>query len=89
MAHAAPHTFASRLVMTGVDLKTVQELMGHEMLAMTAQYAHIAPTHKEQALKSLVRPGSVSVPSGYKMPTGAKKQHRARTQNRPQLIDSR
>ena len=65
-------TFASRLVMDGVDLKTVQELMGHKTIAMTARYAHIAPTHKSQALETLVRPGSVSVQSGYKLATNAK-----------------
>ncbi len=70
--HTLRHTFASRLVMAGVDLKTVQELMGHKTIAMTARYAHLAPTHKQQALETLVRLGSVSVPSGYKMATGAK-----------------
>jgi len=55
--HTLRHTFASRLVMTGVDLKTVQELMGHKTVAMTAGYAHLAPTHKLQALGILLRPG--------------------------------
>lgn len=84
--HTLRHTFASRLVMGGVDLKTVQELMGHKTIAMTARYAHLAPTHKQQALEILVRPGSVSVPSGYKMATGAKKQRRVRKQNSIQLV---
>jgi hypothetical protein len=53
--------------MAGVDLKTVQELMGHKTIAMTARYAHLAPTHKLRALETLVRPGSVSVQSGYKI----------------------
>ncbi|MGA9063410.1 MAG: site-specific integrase [Terracidiphilus sp.] len=55
--HTLRHTFASRLVMAGVDLKTVQELMGHKTIAMTARYAHLAPTHKQQALETLARPG--------------------------------
>lgn len=87
--HTLRHTFASRLVMAGVDLKTVQELMGHKTIAMTARYAHLAPTHKQQALETLVRPGSVSVPSGRKMATGTKKATRSRKVNRAQLIESK
>jgi len=71
--HTLRHTFASRLVMAGVDLKTVQELMGHKTIAMTARYAHLAPTHKLQALETLVRPGSISVPTGRKLATRAKR----------------
>jgi site-specific recombinase XerD len=84
--HTLRHTFASRLVMAGVDLKTVQELMGHKTIAMTARYAHLAPTHKLQALETLVRPGSVSVPSGYKLATGAKMARRSGKVNSTQLI---
>jgi len=52
--HTLRHTFASRLVMAGVDLKTVQELMGHKTIAMTARYAHLSPEHKLSALERLV-----------------------------------
>jgi site-specific recombinase XerD len=48
------HTFASRLVMAGVDLKTVQDLMGHKTNAMTARYAHLSPEHKLSAFEKLV-----------------------------------
>jgi site-specific recombinase XerD len=51
--------------MAGVDLKTVQELMGHKTIAMTARYAHLVPTRKLQALEIFARTGSVSVQSGY------------------------
>jgi hypothetical protein len=64
--------------MAGVDLKTVQELMGHKTIAMTARYAHLAPTHKLQALETWVRPGSVSVQSGYKLATASKSHARPR-----------
>jgi site-specific recombinase XerD len=87
--HTLRHTFASRLVMAGVDLKTVQELMGHKTIAMTAQYAHLAPTHKLQALETLVRPGSVSVQRGYKLATNAKKAARIKKLNSSQLIESK
>ena len=39
------HTFASRLVMAGVDIRTVAELMGHKTIQMTMRYAHLAPEH--------------------------------------------
>ena len=87
--HTLRHTFASRLVMAGVDLKTVQELMGHKTIAMTARYAHLAPTHKLQALETLVRPGSVSVQSGYNLATSAKMPRKVKKLNSIQLIDSK
>jgi len=85
--HTLRHTFASRLVMAGVDLKTVQELMGHKTIAMTARYAHLAPTHKLQALETLARLGSVSVQSGYKLATGGKSAIRGRKLNSTQLTE--
>jgi integrase len=87
--HTLRHTFASRLVMAGVNLKTVQELMGHKTIAMTAWYAHLAPTHKLKALETLVRPGSVSAQSGYKLATSAKTPVRGRKPNSIQFIDSK
>ncbi|MGB6687252.1 MAG: site-specific integrase [Terracidiphilus sp.] len=53
--HTLRHTFASRLVMEGVNLKTVQELMGHKTIAMTARYAHLAPGYLETELETLVQ----------------------------------
>jgi len=43
--HALRHTFASHLVMPGVDLPTVQRLMGHKDIKTTMRYAHLAPDH--------------------------------------------
>ena len=54
--HTLRHTFASRLVMAGAGLKTVQELMGHKTIAMTARYSHLSPEYKLTALETLVAP---------------------------------
>ncbi|HTM88400.1 MAG TPA: site-specific integrase, partial [Terriglobales bacterium] len=51
--HGLRHTFASRLVMAGVDIRTVQELMGHKSILMTMRYAHLAPDHQRAAVEKL------------------------------------
>jgi site-specific recombinase XerD len=55
--HGNRHTFASRLVMTGVDLRTVQELGGWRTLGMVERYAHLSPTHLHAAVERLVTAG--------------------------------
>ena len=53
--HCNRHTFASRLVMAGVDLRTVAQLMGHRTIQMTMRYAHLAPDHQQSAVERLVK----------------------------------
>jgi len=60
--HDLRHTFASRLVMAGVDLRTVQELMGHKTVSMTVRYSHLAPEHLSGAVERLVATG---LPNGH------------------------
>lgn len=52
--HGNRHTFASRLVMAGVDLPTVRELGGWRTLSMVQRYAHLAPDHLRAAVERLV-----------------------------------
>ena len=51
--HTLRHTFASHLVMQGVDLPTVQRLMGHASVETTMIYAHLAPDHLSKAVNKL------------------------------------
>ena len=63
--HVLRHTFASRLVMAGVDLRTVQELMGHKDIAMTMRYAHLSSNHKRAAMETLESRFSAKSPVNF------------------------
>ena len=51
--HDNRHTFASHLIMAGVDLTTVRDLLGHSDIKMTLRYSHLAPSHKKTAVNVL------------------------------------
>ena len=51
--HDLRHTAASYLVMSGVDLPTVKEILGHREIEMTLRYSHLAPAHKAKAVEQL------------------------------------
>jgi integrase len=62
--HVLRHTFASRLVMRGADLRTVQELGGWKSLNMVQRYAHLSQEHKQQAIELLAEnfPSFITTP---------------------------
>jgi len=51
--HDLRHAFGSRLGMAGVDIRTIQELMGHKDIKMTMRYSHPTPEHEKNAVKVL------------------------------------
>jgi integrase len=51
--HVLRHTFATTLVAAGVNLRAVQDLMGHANLSTTMRYAHLLPDSRATALRAL------------------------------------
>jgi integrase len=51
--HDLRHTFASQLVMKGVDLPTVQKLLGHTRIETTMIYSHLSDEHVSEAISKI------------------------------------
>jgi site-specific recombinase XerD len=59
--HKLRHTFASRLIASGVDVVTVKELLGHSSIVTTMRYTHPQLDSKRNAVAKLEGFGDVLV----------------------------
>jgi integrase len=51
--HDLRHTCGSWLAMAGVDIRRIQEVLGHKTISMTLRYAHLAPNQASEAVSKL------------------------------------
>jgi integrase len=51
--HILRHTFCSHLAMQGASMRGVQELVGHQSLAMTERYSHLSPAALDATIRLL------------------------------------
>lgn len=50
--HTLRHTFATHLLANGADIKTVQELLGHENLGTTEIYTHLSNSYLQEEYRN-------------------------------------
>jgi integrase len=54
--HALRHTCASRMLDRGIDLRTIQDFLGHSSMAVTSIYLHISPDRMRAAANMGTQP---------------------------------
>lgn len=62
--HTLRHSFATQLLAAGVDVVSVQALLGHSTIEMTMQYLHVAMPMMRSAIARLGEVGQMTTLSG-------------------------
>lgn len=69
--HSLRHRFATQLCEAGVDMRVIQDLLGHESLEMTMRYLAVTSGRKTDAVRRLPQVGRVKPGSGRLDPRAA------------------
>jgi len=62
------HTAITRLIKSGIDLKTVQKISGHKTLLMLLRYLQTSAPEIDQAMQLLNRTGPGKLAPAYRQP---------------------
>ena len=68
--HDLRHTFGTTLAANGVDLRSIQELMGHSNIRTTMQYLHAVPNRMKGAVETLGLDGTTEADKKPKLRPG-------------------
>jgi hypothetical protein len=77
--HALRHTRATRLVQHGVNLRVIQQFMGHKAIQTTLRYAHVSDDMLASAvdkIQLLETVGEAKVPPGDRHETAGEPRRR-------------
>jgi len=61
--HTLRHTFASRLAMSGATEGTIAALLRHSSTALVRRYAHLSPSHLQEAVEKVAAFGKSVTPA--------------------------
>lgn len=68
--HDLRHFRATQWVTNGIDLRTVQQLLGHASLTTTMRYAHFAPGHAEEEVLRVAKREAEKMDGNWTEATG-------------------